>query len=144
MVTFICQVGKEQNGEAPKMAVPTKAAKEETPPPVPPHRDLSQEQADQHVYAEPQKEDGDLKKKLETLEQESRKDKEKLVEISDEKAKKEAELSNLRAENENLKQSNEKAASEKWELTAANTDLKNKLQQSMALTYMQVKAVNNF
>ncbi len=48
------------------------------------------------------------------------------------------ELAELRADGEKLRSANEKMVTEKWELSAANNELKNRLQQSMALSYMQV------
>ena len=49
-----------------------------------------------------------------------------------------AELAALKTDAERVLAANEALKAEKWELTAANTDLKNRLQQSMALSYMQV------
>jgi len=143
-ILFPFQNAKEQqNGTAAKIpAKDVKASQDEgPPPPIPPHRDLSVD--DQHVYAEPFK-GGDnhvdeMKTKMETLEEVARKDDQKLKELAAEKSQAEAETARLKAENQALKTGQEKTEAEKWELTAANTDLKNRLQQSMQLTYMQVQ-----
>ncbi len=58
--------------------------------------------------------------------------------VNAEKATLAKELDFLRSENEKLVASNEKIGKEKWELAQSNADLSARLQQSMALTYMQV------
>jgi len=52
------------------------------------------------------------------------------------KAALEREMSALRSENERLRSSTETMVAEKWELSAANADLQNRL-QNMAMTFMQ-------
>lgn len=52
------------------------------------------------------------------------------------KAALEREMSGLRSENERLRASTETMVAEKWELSAANADLQNRL-QNMAMTIMQ-------
>ena len=96
------------------------------PPPVPPHN-----AGDQTKILE-------LVKKVEALELEAHKSQDKLAQYADAKETLEKELTALKSENLDLKKSQESISAEKWELSAANSELKNKLQQTMAVTYMQV------
>ncbi len=65
---------------------------------------------------------------------------ERLAQLTAERDGLSKELTSLRADSEKLRSTNEKIVTEKWELSAANNELKNRLQQSMALSYMQVGA----
>ena len=49
----------------------------------------------------------------------------------------ERDLNNVQQDNQTLGATNEALVAEKWELSAANADLQNRL-QTMAITYMQV------
>ncbi len=98
------------------------------PPAIPPHQNLG--------------EDGikilELSKKLESLELDARKAKDRLEESNGQKEALERDVSTLKSDNERMRTNNEALMTEKWELSAANTELKNRLQQSMAMSYMQV------
>ena len=48
------------------------------------------------------------------------------------------EIERMKGENDELKMAAEQVQQEKWELTAANNDLQQRLQQTVALSYMQV------
>ena len=63
--------------------------------------------------------------------------KEKL-ELQNQLSTHEAEIEGIKAENEELKMAAEHANEEKWELNAVNNDLQQRLQQTVALSYMQV------
>ena len=112
--------------EEPKTLPPLPSPAEKPPPPVPPHN-----AGDQTKILE-------LMKKVEALELEGHKSRDKLAQFADAKENLEKELTSLKAENVDLKQAQENLSAEKWDLTSANNDLKTKLQQSMAVTYMQV------
>ncbi len=75
---------------------------------------------------------------IDTLESEVKRKDERLAQLTAERDGLSKELTSLRTDSEKLRSTNEKIVTEKWELSAANNELKNRLQQSMALSYMQV------
>ena len=72
------------------------------------------------------------------MELSARKTADQVRQLTSEKDNMERDVAALKADNEKLRGANEKVVAEKWELSAANTDLTNRLQQSMAMSYMQV------
>ena len=77
--------------------------------------------------------------KVEQLEMKSKKSTDELKSKCNNVETLERELESLKGENERLRTANTATEAEKWELSAANTELKNRLQQTMAMNYMQVK-----
>lgn len=78
----------------------------------------------------------ELLHQLETVEGEARRLADGLEQMTADKAALEREMSALRSDNERLRANTETLVAEKWELSAANADLQNRI-QSMAMTYMQ-------
>jgi hypothetical protein len=101
---------------------------EEAPPPVPVHLNLDEDQT--RIL--------ELVNKVESLELETRKTKDRLEECNVEKGALERDVATMKTDNDRLRTNNEAIMAEKWEVSAANTELKNRLQQSMAMSYMQV------
>ena len=58
--------------------------------------------------------------------------------LSTQKEALEQDINSLRKDNDRLRVSNEALVAEKWEITNANNELKARLQQSMAMSMMQV------
>ena len=73
------------------------------------------------------------------MELESRRKEDRIVHLHGEKESLSKEVKALKAEAEQMKAAGEKMAQEKWEAQAQNNDLKTRLQQSMAMSYMQVR-----
>ena len=77
----------------------------------------------------------DLTRRLEATEMEAQRLSDALEQMSAQKAALERDVASIQNENERLQVDNEALAAEKWELSAANADLQNRLQ---AVSYMQV------
>ena len=78
----------------------------------------------------------DLRNRLETSELECQRTADSLEQMTAQKMALERDVANFQAENEQLRGNNEALVAEKWELSAGNADLQNRL-QTMAITYMQ-------
>merc|ERR1712241_135924 len=76
----------------------------------------------------------DLTRRLEATEMEAQRLSDTLEQMSAQKAALERDVASIQNENERLQVDNEALAAEKWELSAANADLQNRLQ---AVSYMQ-------
>lgn len=112
---------KDTKKDDPKIITP-----EPKPPTPPPHKS-----GDEVKILE-------LVQKVEAMELAARKSNDELNEKSNEVENLQKELNEVKEENEQLRTSQETMVKEKWELATANNELKNRLQQSMAMSYMQV------
>ena len=77
----------------------------------------------------------DLTQRLEASEMEAQRLSDALEQMSAQKSAVERDISSMQNENQRLQVENEALGAEKWELSAANADLQNRLQ---AVSYMQV------
>ena len=83
----------------------------------------------------------DLARRLEATEMEAQRLSDALEQMSAQKAALERDVASMQNENERLQVDNEALAAEKWELSAANADLQNRLQ---AVSYMQVSTTSTY
>ena len=76
----------------------------------------------------------DLTQRLEAAEEEAQRLSDTLEQMSAQKSALERDIAAMQSENEHIRTNNETLNQEKWELSAANADLQNRLQ---AVSYMQ-------
>lgn len=84
----------------------------------------------------------DLRNRLEASELECQRVSDNLEQMTAQKMALERDVATLQKQNVGLRASNETLVAEKWELSAANADLQNRL-QTMAITYMQGRPDDN-
>ena len=84
----------------------------------------------------------ELRNRLEDAEMRSQRTSDDLEQMTAQKMALERDVSELQSEIQHLRGNEEAMVAEKWELSAANADLQNRM-QTMAITYMQVCISDN-
>ena len=83
----------------------------------------------------------DLTQRLEGSEMDAQRMSDALEQMTAQNAALERDVQSLRNDNDRLRGTNDALAAEKWELSAANADLQNRLQ---AVSYMQVNYIYSY